>query len=170
VPAHEWGSQQRSQPPSPTTNAVSRARIGSQPTASGASISNETGPALHADGLQVGSELFLRDRFNAAGEGELGAVRILDARRRLTRKLRRDHQQRNGPCPVGRPPPSRPQPRSQRSVRCYRSVCSFGHGKRPSHYESIHPPRAVTVTAAQLWPGQCTLLRPKTKRGKSERD
>ncbi|WP_199514257.1 hypothetical protein [Nucisporomicrobium flavum] len=45
----------------------------------GAKLSNTTGPALAADGLQVDQAVFLRDGFTASGAGERGAVRLLNA-------------------------------------------------------------------------------------------
>ena len=46
---------------------------------SGAQVHNDSGPALHADGLQVDLSVFLRDGFDASGNGEHGAVRLLGA-------------------------------------------------------------------------------------------
>jgi hypothetical protein len=45
----------------------------------GANLRNDSGPALIADGLQVGQDIFLRDRFTATGGGEDGAVRLTGA-------------------------------------------------------------------------------------------
>jgi hypothetical protein len=45
----------------------------------GATIRNDTGPALHAHGLQVDQDVFLRGGFKAVGAGERGAVRLLGA-------------------------------------------------------------------------------------------
>jgi hypothetical protein len=45
----------------------------------GARIRNDTGRALHADGLQVDQVVFLRGGFEAVGAGNDGAVRLLDA-------------------------------------------------------------------------------------------
>src|SRR5664280_2454457 len=55
------------------------ANIGGQLDCSGAKLRNDSGPALAADGLTVGGDVFLRDRFTATGAGELGAVRLLGA-------------------------------------------------------------------------------------------
>ena len=54
------------------------ARIGAGFDCSGATVSNDSGPALFADGLQVGQAIFLRG-FTASGTGEMGAVRLLGA-------------------------------------------------------------------------------------------
>jgi hypothetical protein len=45
----------------------------------GASLRNDSGPALVADRLQVGQAMFLRGGFTAIGAGDLGAVRLLGA-------------------------------------------------------------------------------------------
>jgi hypothetical protein len=42
----------------------------------GATMHSDAGPALHADGLRVDRNVFLRDRFEAVGAGEDGAVRL----------------------------------------------------------------------------------------------
>ena len=55
------------------------ARIGGQLSCNGASLRNDSGPALNADGLQVDQGMFLRGGFTATGIGELGAVRLLGA-------------------------------------------------------------------------------------------
>ena len=39
-------------------------------------MGNDSGPALSADGLQVGQDMFLRGGFTATGSGEDGAVRL----------------------------------------------------------------------------------------------
>jgi hypothetical protein len=41
-----------------------------------ATIRNDSGPALGADGLQVDQAVFFKGRFNAVGTGETGAVRL----------------------------------------------------------------------------------------------
>jgi hypothetical protein len=46
----------------------------------GASLRNSSGPALGADGLQVGDSLYLRGGFTATGASDLGAVRLVGAR------------------------------------------------------------------------------------------
>jgi len=56
------------------------ARVAGELAAPGATITNDTGPALYADGLQVGGELFLNDGFTASGAGATGAVRLPGAR------------------------------------------------------------------------------------------
>jgi hypothetical protein len=56
------------------------ARITGQLSMRGAELSNETGPALNANGLQVDGDLFLTEGFRAAGHGEHGAVRLRGAR------------------------------------------------------------------------------------------
>jgi hypothetical protein len=45
----------------------------------GASLCNDSGPALRGDGLQVGRGMYLRRQFTATGTGQLGAVRLLGA-------------------------------------------------------------------------------------------
>jgi len=55
-----------------------RSHLGGQLDCTGATIRNDTGPALHADGLRVDQDVSLRDGFQAVGAGELGAVRLLD--------------------------------------------------------------------------------------------
>ena len=54
------------------------AQIGSQLSCHGASLRNDSGPALRADGLQVGRDMYLR-KFTATGGGDLGAVRLCRA-------------------------------------------------------------------------------------------
>jgi hypothetical protein len=46
----------------------------------GASLHDDCGPALLADGLQVGQDMFLREGFAATAVGEHGAVRLTGAR------------------------------------------------------------------------------------------
>jgi len=52
------------------------AHISGQLSCIGADLRNDSGPALNADGLQVGQSMFLRDGFTARGNGVLGAVRL----------------------------------------------------------------------------------------------
>ena len=56
------------------------ARIGGNPQLWRGDLGNDSGPALAADGLQVGQDMFLRGGFTATGTGEVGAVRLLGAR------------------------------------------------------------------------------------------
>jgi hypothetical protein len=56
------------------------ARVGGRLSCSGAQLSNTSGPALHADGIQVDEDVFLDDGFTAEGAGEDGTVRLLGAR------------------------------------------------------------------------------------------
>ena len=55
------------------------AHIGINLHCDGASLGNDSGPALAADGLQVGLSMFLRGGFTATGAGNLGAVRLAGA-------------------------------------------------------------------------------------------
>jgi hypothetical protein len=55
------------------------AHIGGQFACDGAQLRNDSGPALYADGLQVGQDMFLRGGFTATGSGGGGAVRLLGA-------------------------------------------------------------------------------------------
>jgi hypothetical protein len=52
------------------------AHIGGPLDCSGADLRNDSGPALIADGLQVGQSMFLCGGFTATGSGENGAVRL----------------------------------------------------------------------------------------------
>ncbi|MEB0268045.1 hypothetical protein, partial [Cryobacterium sp. 10I5] len=52
------------------------AQITGQLSLSGAILTNETGPALTADGVSVGGDMFLDDEFTATGHGDDGAVRF----------------------------------------------------------------------------------------------
>jgi adhesin HecA-like repeat protein len=52
--------------------------IGGQFDLRGATLTNESGPALYADNLTVDSSVFLDDGFVATGHGKKGAVRWLD--------------------------------------------------------------------------------------------
>src|ERR1035437_2933321 len=54
------------------------AHIGNQLNASGATLTNQSGPALDADTLRIDSDLLL-DGFTATGSGDSGAVRLLGA-------------------------------------------------------------------------------------------
>ena len=58
---------------------LSGAQIGGRLDCAGAELSNDSGPALLADGLQVSRGMFLRDGFTATGSGEAGAVRLAGA-------------------------------------------------------------------------------------------
>ena len=55
------------------------AHIGGQFSCTGATLSNASGPALTADGLQVGQNMFLTGKFTSGGAGEDGAVQLLGA-------------------------------------------------------------------------------------------
>ena len=55
------------------------ANIGGNLVCDGASLRNDRGPALFADGLRVGQDMFLREGFTATGAGEDGAVRLTGA-------------------------------------------------------------------------------------------
>jgi hypothetical protein len=55
------------------------ARIGGRLDCSGATITNPSGPALHGEHLQVGSNVILCEGFTADGAGELGAVQLSGA-------------------------------------------------------------------------------------------
>ena len=55
------------------------AQITGQVSLSGATLTNETGPALAADGVSVGGDVFLDKGFTAIGHGDDGAVRLLGA-------------------------------------------------------------------------------------------
>jgi hypothetical protein len=52
------------------------AHIGGTLECDGASLRNESGPALNADSLQVDQSMFLRGGFTATGAGESGAVNL----------------------------------------------------------------------------------------------
>jgi transposase len=56
------------------------ARIEGDLDCAGAVLRNKSGPALAADRLQVGLAVFLRDGFEAVGAGDVGAIRLGDAR------------------------------------------------------------------------------------------
>ncbi|NRN68562.1 Membrane-associated oxidoreductase, partial [Kibdelosporangium sp. 4NS15] len=55
------------------------AHLGGQLDCSGARLVNDSGPALHADNLQVDHGMYLRGGFQATGSSELGAVRLIGA-------------------------------------------------------------------------------------------
>ena len=55
------------------------AHIGAQLECTGAELRNDSGPALAADGLQVGQDMFLRGGFTATGHGDNGAVNLRGA-------------------------------------------------------------------------------------------
>ncbi|WP_245589579.1 hypothetical protein [Amycolatopsis balhimycina] len=57
---------------------LSDAHIGAELGLSRATITNTTGPALHADGLRTDSSVHMRDA-TVTGTGELGAIRLLGA-------------------------------------------------------------------------------------------
>lgn len=58
---------------------VAYGQLGGQFLASGARLTNSSGPALHADGLQVATSMFLDNGFTAEGSGDRGTVRLLGA-------------------------------------------------------------------------------------------
>jgi hypothetical protein len=66
------------------TIGLSIAHIGGNLDCGGAKLRNDRGPALTADGLHVGQGVFLSDGFEAVGNGELGAVRLVAATIRVT--------------------------------------------------------------------------------------
>lgn len=55
------------------------ARIGGQLICTGAKLHNSVGVALHAERVQVGQSMYLRDGFVATGSSKEGAVRLLNA-------------------------------------------------------------------------------------------
>ncbi len=55
------------------------AHIGGNLECDGATLGNDSGPALAADGLQVGQDMYLGRGFTATGSGQDGAVRLLGA-------------------------------------------------------------------------------------------
>jgi hypothetical protein len=55
------------------------AHIGARLLCDGASLRNDSGPALVAYGLEVGQGVFLRSRFTATGSGEKGVIRLVGA-------------------------------------------------------------------------------------------
>src|SRR6185437_3102927 len=58
---------------------LSGAHIGGQLSCGGASVRNDSGPALDATGLQVDQDMFLTAGFSATGTGESGAVSLRGA-------------------------------------------------------------------------------------------
>lgn len=56
------------------------AHLGGQLVCGNATLNNPSGPALDADGLETGHDVFLTDVFSATGAGTKGAVRLLGAR------------------------------------------------------------------------------------------
>src|SRR5262249_53481637 len=69
-------------PPGPDGGAVDvpGAHIGGNLVCDGAEFRNDSGPAVFADGLQVGQDMFLREGFTAIGAGDGGSVRLTGAR------------------------------------------------------------------------------------------
>jgi len=61
------------------TVRLTGAHIGGSLECYGASLRNDSGPALLADSLQVGQDLFFREGFTATGAGEDGAVCLTGA-------------------------------------------------------------------------------------------
>jgi hypothetical protein len=59
-----------------STVRLTGAHIGGSLLANGATLRNDSGPALVGYGLQVGQSVFLRNGFTAVGTGERGAVRL----------------------------------------------------------------------------------------------
>jgi hypothetical protein len=55
------------------------AHIGGDLNCIWADVSNDSGPALAADGLQVGQSTYLNRGFSATGSGDYGAVSLVDA-------------------------------------------------------------------------------------------
>jgi hypothetical protein len=55
------------------------AHIGSDLSCTGALLSNQSGPALVVDSLQVGKDMYLNNGFTATGSGGGGAVRLVGA-------------------------------------------------------------------------------------------
>lgn len=53
--------------------------IGGQLVLSGAAVTNNSGPALVADGLTVKADVFFNEGFTAIGHGDLGTVRLVGA-------------------------------------------------------------------------------------------
>ena len=58
---------------------LSGAQIGGRLDCAGAELSNDSGPALRADGLHVDHDVWLGDWFTARGSGDDGAVDLLGA-------------------------------------------------------------------------------------------
>ena len=61
------------------TIRLTSATLGSEFSLAGARLSNDSGPALSADGLHVATDLALTGKFQATGHGERGAVRMTGA-------------------------------------------------------------------------------------------
>jgi hypothetical protein len=61
------------------TVRLSGAHIGGSLECDGAELHYDSGPALHADSVQVGQSIFLRSGFTATGSGEDGTVRLTAA-------------------------------------------------------------------------------------------
>jgi hypothetical protein len=55
------------------------AHIGGQLSCIGAKLINDSGPALEADGVQVGQNVYFRGGFTATGDGDFGAVNLRGA-------------------------------------------------------------------------------------------
>lgn len=62
------------------TVSLQSAQIGSQLNAAGAKLTNASGPALHAHGLQVNEDVNLRYGFSATGAGAGGTLSLVGAR------------------------------------------------------------------------------------------
>ncbi|WP_143268721.1 hypothetical protein [Amycolatopsis vastitatis] len=61
------------------TVRLTSASLGSELSLAGARLSNDSGPALSADGLRVATDLALSEDFQADGRGERGAIRLTGA-------------------------------------------------------------------------------------------
>jgi hypothetical protein len=61
------------------TVRLTSGHIGGSLLCDGASLHNDSGPALIADGLQVSQDMFLREGFTATGTGDDGTVRLTGA-------------------------------------------------------------------------------------------
>ena len=72
-----------SPPPAPASDRrgpPAGARIGGDLDCNGATLRNDSGPALIADSLQVGQDMFLTGGFTATGGGDGVAVDLTGAR------------------------------------------------------------------------------------------
>ena len=58
---------------------LASAHLGGQLVCAGASLRNDSGPALAANGLQVDQDMFLRGKFTAIGVGRSGAMSLASA-------------------------------------------------------------------------------------------
>lgn len=58
---------------------IVRAHIGGQLDMTAATVTNDSGPALDANGATIDQGAYLRDGFNAIGAGENGAVNLVTA-------------------------------------------------------------------------------------------